>query len=104
MNMAHVVIPKAVAEVLVTPAAYADERLFEAHRWLRANNPVGLAQPEGIDPFWAVTKHADILAVGRQNDLFHNGYRSTPLVDSATAHSAKKITPATPPLPYPLLP
>ena len=42
-----------------------------------ANAPLAQAQPEGFDPFWVVTRHADIQEVERQNDLFHNGDRST---------------------------
>jgi hypothetical protein len=34
---------------------------------------VSLAQVEGFDPYWLVTRHADILEVSRQNDVFHNG-------------------------------
>ena len=103
MTTEGAVIPKSIAQTLVTPAAYADERLFDAHRWLRGNNPVGLAEPEGFDPFWVVTKHADILAVGRQNDLFHNGDRSTTLVDSATAQRVREITGGSPHLVYSLV-
>jgi cytochrome P450 len=41
--------------------------------------PMEQAQPDGFDPFWVVVKHADILEVERQNDLFHNGDRATTL-------------------------
>ncbi|HLY79676.1 MAG TPA: cytochrome P450, partial [Caulobacteraceae bacterium] len=47
-----------------------------SYAWLRANNPLGRAEVEGFDPFWVVTKHADILEISRQNDLFHSGDRS----------------------------
>ena len=50
-----------------------------AYRWLRANNPLGIARPERFDPFWVVTKHAHIQAVSRQNELFHNADRPTTL-------------------------
>ena len=33
--------------------------------WLRANDPVHWTESEWCDPFWAVTKHADIVAVGK---------------------------------------
>ncbi|MDP3457826.1 MAG: cytochrome P450, partial [Hyphomonas sp.] len=33
----------------------------------------------GFDPFWVVTRHADILNIERQNDLFHNEDRSATL-------------------------
>jgi hypothetical protein len=31
--------------------------IYDAYDWLRANNPLGLAEPEGFDAFWVVTKH-----------------------------------------------
>jgi cytochrome P450 len=69
-------IPKDVADLLAQPAAYADGRIYEAYAWLRRNEPLGVAEIEGVDPFWVVTRHADILEVSRQNDLFHNGDRA----------------------------
>src|ERR1700760_4619972 len=73
-------IPKDVADLLVAPAAYADGRIHEAYAWLRQNEPLGVAKIEGVDPFWVVTRHADILEISRQNDLFHNGDRSPTLI------------------------
>ncbi|MCC6920541.1 MAG: cytochrome P450 [Alphaproteobacteria bacterium] len=72
-------VPDDVAKVLIDPRAYADERLHNAYSWLRANCPLGKAEIEGFDPFWVVTKHADILEVSRQNDLFHSGDKMTTL-------------------------
>jgi cytochrome P450 len=66
-------IPQDIANTLVDRSAYADDRAQEAFRWLRANNPLGLATPDGFDPMWVVTKHADIMAIGSQNKLFANG-------------------------------
>ena len=40
----------------------------------------GVAQVEGVDPFWVVTRHEDILEISRQNDLFHNGDRRPTLI------------------------
>jgi cytochrome P450 len=76
-------IPKDVADLLAQPAAYADGRIHEAYKWLRANEPLGVADIDGIDPFWVVTRHEDILEVSRQNDLFHNGDRSPTLTTQA---------------------
>ena len=73
-------IPKDVAEMLVTPGAYADGRIHETYAWLRAHEPLGVAVIEGVDPFWAVTRHEDILEVSRQNDLFHNGDRAPVII------------------------
>ena len=73
-------IPQAKAETLVLPGAYADGRIHETYRWLRANEPLGVADIEGVDPFWVITRHEDILEISRQNDLFHNGDRSPTLI------------------------
>jgi hypothetical protein len=74
-------IAQEIANTIVDPKAYADGALIDdAFRRLRRESPLEVAQPEGFDPFWVVTKHADILAVERQNDLFHNGDRPTTLM------------------------
>ena len=39
-----------------------------------------------------VTKHADILAVSRQNELFHNADRPTTLTNRAVDERVRKIT------------
>jgi cytochrome P450 len=74
-------LPTAIAETIIDPRAFADERLHKAYTWLRANCPLGVAEVEGYDPFWVVTRHADILEVSRQNDLFHSGDRQTTLTN-----------------------
>ncbi|MFM8376155.1 MAG: hypothetical protein ACKN9P_08910, partial [Phenylobacterium sp.] len=62
-------IPDEYAQTLVDPVAYADGRVFGTYDWLRANQPLGRAEVTGVDPFWVVTRHADILEISRQNDL-----------------------------------
>jgi cytochrome P450 len=67
-----------IANTIVDPTAYADgKRIDDAFTQLRQNAPLEVAEPDGFDPFWVVTRHADILEVARQNDLFHNGDRAT---------------------------
>ena len=85
-------IPADIAATLVDPVAYADDRIHDSYRWLRANNPLGIAQPEKFDPFWVVTKHAHIQAISRQNDLFHNADRPTTLTTQALEERVRKIT------------
>ena len=73
-------IPQDVANTIVDPKAYADgRRIDEAFTWLRREAPLAQAQPQGFDPFWVITRHADIQTVERQNDLFHSGDRATTL-------------------------
>jgi cytochrome P450 len=80
MAEANVRIPDDHARNLVDPVAYADGRVFRTYDWLRSNQPLGRAEVEGVDPFWVVTRHADILEISRQNDLFLNGDKSPTLV------------------------
>ena len=59
------------AKVLADPTAYADDRrLHAALTQLRANNPVAWVDNPPYRPFWAITKHADITAIERDNNLF----------------------------------
>jgi cytochrome P450 len=88
----NVDIPPDISATLVNPAAYADDRLHDSYRWLRANNPLGVARTEKFDPFWVVTKHAHIQAISRQNDLFHNADRATVLTARAGIERIRKIT------------
>ncbi|MBV9565870.1 MAG: cytochrome P450 [Bradyrhizobium sp.] len=85
-------IPADIAATLVDPAAYAGQRIHDSYRWLRANNPLGVARPDGFEPFWVVTKHAHIQAVSRQNELFHNADRPTTLTNRAIEQRVRKIT------------
>lgn len=89
---ANLDIPADIAAILVDPAAYADDRIHDSYRWLRANNPLGIARVEKFDPFWVVTKHAHIQAVSRQNELFHNADRATTLTPQAVVERIRKIT------------
>jgi cytochrome P450 len=72
-------IPLDIANTIVDPTAFGGtgQRAEDAFTWLRREMPLEVAQPEKFDPFWVVTRHADVLEVERQNDLFHNGDRAT---------------------------
>jgi cytochrome P450 len=77
------------AKVLADPAAYADdERLHAALTHLRANNPVAWVDNPPYRPFWAITKHADIMAIERDNNLFLSEPR--PLLATAEADDVLK--------------
>ena len=66
----------AVADQIVDPAVYADQaRLDDAFARLRREDPVAWCEPQNFRPFWALTKHADIMEVSRQNTVFTNGER-----------------------------
>jgi cytochrome P450 len=77
------------AKVLADPRAYADDdRLHAALTHLRANNPVAWVDNRPYRPFWAITKHADIMAIERDNELFISEPR--PLLATAAADDMQK--------------
>ncbi|MEU5861281.1 MULTISPECIES: cytochrome P450 [unclassified Nonomuraea] len=68
--------------VFATPAAYADEtRLHEALALLRRESPVHRVEVPGYNPFWAVTRHADLLEIERNQALWLSAPR--PVLRSA---------------------
>jgi cytochrome P450 len=96
MARSEIQIPDDIAATLVDPSAYAGARIHETYAWLRANNPLGVARPEGYDPFWVVTRHADILDISRQNALFHSGDRSTTIVSADGDARIRQMTGGSP--------
>lgn len=96
MTSSNLVVPQNIAETIVDPRCYADSRIHEAYTWLRNNNPLGIAEPNGFDPFWVVTKHADILDVSKQNDLFHNGDRQATLTNQDSDRRVREMTGGSP--------
>jgi len=90
-------IPPDVASTVVDPKAYADgRRIDEAFTWLRREAPLAQAHVEGFDPFWVVTRHADIQTIERQNDLFHNGDRSATLTTIEGDRKVREMTGGSP--------
>ena len=63
--------------IFITPAAYADDkRWHEAAAVLRRESPVHLiAENDFCYPFYAITKHADVLEIETRNDIFLNAPR-----------------------------
>ena len=63
---------------------FADEHVIEpdyygrvghphqAFAWLRANDPLRRIEAPTFRPFWAVTKHEDLIAIEKQPELFTN--------------------------------
>ncbi|MBV9514128.1 MAG: cytochrome P450 [Mycobacteriaceae bacterium] len=63
----------AAANVFADPNAYTDEAgLHAALTHLRADAPVSWVDVPSYRPFWAITKHADVMAIERANTLFTN--------------------------------
>ena len=74
---------------LTDPSAYADEaRLHEALELLRREAPVHWVEAAGFAPFWAITRHADIMEIERNHTLFHNAPR--PLLQTAEMDAVQR--------------
>ena len=57
-----------------------DQYVSRGYPWrewdlLRREAPVFWYEREGIAPFWAITRHADILEISRRSDVFVNSRR-----------------------------
>ena len=64
-------------DAIVNPDIYADDAaMHEMFSILRRDDPVRFVQPRGFRPFWAITKHSDILEVERQPEVFVNRLRT----------------------------
>jgi hypothetical protein len=59
---------------LIDPQCYA-EHGYPHDEWtrLRRESPVRFFEPPGWPSFWAITKHADIVEISKQPDIFLNG-------------------------------
>ena len=68
----------ALDDQLVNPATFTDETSLHA-LWadLRRDDPVHWTEPVGYRPFWSISKHADIMEIERQHELFINDPRTT---------------------------
>ena len=88
------ILPPEIAAALVDPKAYGQwEGLHEKFAWARANMPLGVAENPGFDPFWAVTRHADILEISKNNARFASAVKSPTLIDRASEALVRPITP-----------
>jgi cytochrome P450 len=88
--MAEMTIEQA-GRVFTDPAAYADEpRFHEACALLRREAPVHRVEVDGFNPFYAVTRHADVMEVERQHDKWLNAPR--PLLGAKEADDQRALT------------
>ena len=86
-------IPLDVANTIVDPKAYADPaRIDAAFTFIRNEMPFAVAEPDGFEPFWVVSRHADLLDVERRADVFHNGAGCSNLTNKEAHAFVKFIT------------
>ncbi|MGQ3102456.1 MAG: cytochrome P450 [Sphingopyxis solisilvae] len=92
--MTKPILPGEVAAAVVDPVAYGQwDRLHEQLAWARANAPLAVAENRDHDPFWLVTRHADIMAISRDPQRFANGIRPTVLTNRDGEALARAATP-----------
>jgi cytochrome P450 len=78
------ILPDELSWAVVNPKSYADQAVIDdTFARIRADFPLAKTNIPDFDPFWVVSKHADILEISRQNDLFHNGDLAATLTTKA---------------------
>ncbi len=66
-------LPADIDDIICDPATYANEQLFhESFSKLREQDPVHWCEPRDYRPFWAVTRHKDLMAVELNVKNFRN--------------------------------
>jgi cytochrome P450 len=61
------------AKLLADPRAYTDEpKLHAALSYLRGHAPISWVDVPNYRPFWAITRHADVMDIEREDTLFTN--------------------------------
>ena len=81
-----------IGAALANPHTYQDRHHYNALlTQLRREAPLYWATPEGYRPFWAVTRHADIIEVERQPELFLSG----PRLELMSVEQERKVKDAT---------
>lgn len=96
-TIASSVLPPEISSAIVNPVAYGEwNGIKEKFRWARDNMPVGLVQTEGFMPFWAITRHEDIMTVSKDNARFLNAPKSVVLGPVAVQMLTHMITGGSP--------
>ena len=74
------------------PETYADQQKLDAIlTHMRANAPITLIDHPDFRPFWAISKHEDVVEIERLNDQFINDPRAV-LADIATEQATLEFT------------
>jgi cytochrome P450 len=94
--MSHTLIPQNLGRIFADPAAYADPVAWhENARRLRREAPIARVSLPEYQDFWAVTRHADIMEIERNPDVFTNA--PVPTLMSRADYDAR-ITDEPPPV------
>ena len=92
--MTKPILPGEVSAAVINPVAYGEwNGLHQQLAWARANAPLAVAENPNHEPFWLVSRHADIMAISRDPQRFANGVRPTVLTDRDGEALARAATP-----------
>lgn len=84
-------ISKEQANLIASEAAHADGRLYEVLAELRRDQPLGIARPDGFDPFWVVTRQADLRKITMNGDDFLTSVNSAFMSIAARQQMQKMV-------------
>lgn len=65
-----------IDDEIVNPELYESEEIHQVYARLRREDPLHWTEPRGFRPFWSITRHADILEVERNHQIFVNRLRT----------------------------
>lgn len=86
-------ISEELARTIIDPKAYSQREIVDAaFSTIRATAPLDKAVLDEMEPFWVVSRHADIKEIERQPDFFHNGDKSTFLTNIEGNERVKALT------------
>jgi len=86
-------ISEHLARTIIDPKAYSQREIVDAaFAEIRASHPLDKAELEEMEPFWVVSRHADIKDIERQPDIFRNGEKSTFLTNKEGNEKVKALT------------
>jgi len=79
-------------EDVIAPEIYARKgHPHQAFAWLRANDPLRKVAPEGYQPFWVVTRHADIIEIEKNVALFASAPRPILMREASTPEMREEV-------------
>jgi cytochrome P450 len=77
---------------VIDPGYYREHgHPHQAFAWLRANDPLRKVAPEGFQPFWAVTKHADVTEIEKNPDLYASEPRPILMKEAASPEMREEV-------------
>lgn len=82
-----------LSNIIVDPLSYQNgDMVDEAFKVIRKDTPFAKAQASEYDNFWVVSRHADVMEIEKQANLFQNSPRSSTISPKATEGVVKFLT------------